>query len=226
MNYGFGYAGVGFAGGYWSGGSFYYNRSVANIGNTAIIGNVYNKTVVVNNTTNVSYNGGNGGLKAQPTAQELQAAHEHHISATNDQLAHQKLASENKSLRASVCKGKPPIAAVTRVADYSPKSTFAAKGATGFKPASLKPGNDGQHHFDSQHTARSNDGLGAKPFNANHGPNKNAIANLNAGSNNQLKQKGTNFVRPKGAPPRAAIVPKKPGPRPVPHQHKDDKHHD
>src|ERR1700739_849003 len=28
VNYGFGYTGVGFAGGYWRGGAFYYNRSV------------------------------------------------------------------------------------------------------------------------------------------------------------------------------------------------------
>ena len=30
VSYGFGYTGVGFAGGYWSGGAFMYNRSVTN----------------------------------------------------------------------------------------------------------------------------------------------------------------------------------------------------
>ncbi len=35
-----------------------------------------------NHMNNVSYNGGNGGIKAQPTQQELQAANEHHIAQT------------------------------------------------------------------------------------------------------------------------------------------------
>ena len=69
FNYGFGYVGVGFLGGEWRGGSFFYNRSVANVTN---ITNVYEKTVVVNNVTvnNVSYNGGEGGVTARPTAAE------------------------------------------------------------------------------------------------------------------------------------------------------------
>src|SRR5579871_1763651 len=59
INYGCGYVGVGFAGGYWSGGAFFYNRSVMNVGASVSITNVYNKTVIVNNnTTNVSFNGG------------------------------------------------------------------------------------------------------------------------------------------------------------------------
>ena len=138
VSYGFGYTGVGFAGGYWSGGSFYYNRSVTNISNTTVINNVYNQQVVNNHVTNVSYNGGNGGIKAQPTQKELQAAKEQHIAPTNDQFEHQKMASENKSLRASVNNGKPPVAAVTKAADFSPHNVVAAKGAGGaVKPASF-----------------------------------------------------------------------------------------
>ena len=52
----------------WRGGAFFYNRSVNNFSNVRI-NNVYNKTVVVNNTTNVSYNGGTGGTTVRPTAQ-------------------------------------------------------------------------------------------------------------------------------------------------------------
>ena len=58
--YGFGYTVVGYEGGYWRDGAFFYNRSVNNISNVSIT-NVYNKTVVVTNVTNVSYNGGAGG---------------------------------------------------------------------------------------------------------------------------------------------------------------------
>src|SRR5271170_6782410 len=59
INYGFGYVGVGYQGGYWNNGAFFYNRSVNNITNVTNITNVYNKTVVVNNVSvrNVSYNG-------------------------------------------------------------------------------------------------------------------------------------------------------------------------
>src|SRR5258705_12873436 len=48
VNYGFGYTGVGYAGGYWAGSVFSYNRTVNNFGNVNIT-NVYNKTVIVNN---------------------------------------------------------------------------------------------------------------------------------------------------------------------------------
>ncbi|MHB8311650.1 MAG: YXWGXW repeat-containing protein, partial [Metallibacterium sp.] len=73
VNYGFGYGGVGFAGGYWRGGNFFYNRSVMNV-NTTVIHNTYNRTVINNTVVNnrVSYNGGAGGIRAVPTAAELQ----------------------------------------------------------------------------------------------------------------------------------------------------------
>src|SRR5215472_16539030 len=44
INYGFGYTGVGFAGGFWRGGVYQYNTAVTNV-NTTIIHNTYNTTV-------------------------------------------------------------------------------------------------------------------------------------------------------------------------------------
>src|SRR5215467_2594339 len=79
INYGFGYFGRGYEGGRWDRGHFYYNTTVNRV-NVTEIHNVYNTTVVVNNNTRVSYNGGNGGLDARPTAQEQAAAHEHHVA--------------------------------------------------------------------------------------------------------------------------------------------------
>src|SRR5258706_10220081 len=105
--YGYGYTGIGFAGGYWSGGAFNYNRSVTNISNTVVIQNTYNKTVINNHITNVSYTGGDGGIKSRPTPAELAAAKEVHRSPLATQDLHQKLASQNPDLRASVNKGKP-----------------------------------------------------------------------------------------------------------------------
>src|SRR6516165_1643510 len=81
VSYGFGYTGAGYEGGYWHGGNFFYNRTVNNISNVSVT-NVYNKTVVINNTTNVSYNGGAGGTTAQATPQQVAAANERHVAPT------------------------------------------------------------------------------------------------------------------------------------------------
>jgi len=68
VDYGFGYIGIGYFGGYWRGNNFYYNRSVTNVGRG---GYTYDHAVVYNNVhytgriqNRVSYNGGNGGINS------------------------------------------------------------------------------------------------------------------------------------------------------------------
>jgi hypothetical protein len=141
INYGFGYGGVGFVGGEWRGGGFYYNRSVTNVSVTNVT-NVYNKTVIVNNTTvnNVSYNGGAGGVQAQPTAAEKTAMNEPHTAPLAAQTQHQTLASQNKQNFASVNQGKPAIAATARAGDFSSHSVVAARSAGGaYHPPAMSP---------------------------------------------------------------------------------------
>jgi len=118
VNYGFGYGGSGYAGGYWQGGHLFYNRAVINVGSVHIT-NVYNKTVVNNVTTRVSFNGGNGGIRAQPTSAELAAAHDRHIEATPAQQQHEQTARSNPQLRAATNHGNPPIAATPRAGNFS-----------------------------------------------------------------------------------------------------------
>src|ERR1700736_3551821 len=104
VNYGYGYGGVGFAGGEWRGGVFNYNRSVTNV-NVTVIHNTYNQTVINNNTTTVnraSFNGGTGGTTAQPTAAEQAAAREQHVQPTTAQMQHEHAASTNRAQLASV----------------------------------------------------------------------------------------------------------------------------
>ena len=84
VNYGFGYAGVGYGGGYWNGGHFFYNTTVNHV-NTTIIHNVYNKTVINNSASHVSYNGGKGGITARPTAEQESLAREKHSGPTAEQ---------------------------------------------------------------------------------------------------------------------------------------------
>ncbi len=109
VNYGYGYGGEGYQGGYWRGGRLYYNRSVNNVHNVHIT-NVYNKTVINNVTVNrVSYNGGNGGVRARPSAADNRAGRDRHIVDTPGQREHEQAARSNPVLRAAENKGHPPI---------------------------------------------------------------------------------------------------------------------
>jgi hypothetical protein len=128
INYGFGYGGVGFGGGEWRGGAFYYNRSVTNVSVTNVT-NVYNKTVIVNNTT-TSFNG-EGGVKAEPTAAERSAEHEQHTAALASQTQHEHIAGQNKANFASENHGKPAIAATAKPGDFSAKSAVPARSSGG-----------------------------------------------------------------------------------------------
>jgi hypothetical protein len=118
VNYGFGYWGHGYDGGYWRDRQLYYNREVNNITNVEI-NNVYSRTVVNNVTVNrISYVGGPGGLTAQPTAEEQRIAHQHRTAATPAQVLHRESASRRPELAASVNHGKPEIAATARPASF------------------------------------------------------------------------------------------------------------
>ena len=115
VNYGYGYGGQGYEGGYWQGGRLYYNRSVNNINNTRIT-NVYNRTVVNNyGDGRVSYNGGERGVRARPRPSDLQAQREAHIAVTPIQERHFQVARDTPELRASENRGHPPAAAINAV---------------------------------------------------------------------------------------------------------------
>ena len=117
INYGYGYTGVGFWGGEWRGREFVYNRSVTNI-NTTIIHNTYNRTVVVNNVTNVSYNGGPHGIQARASERERIADHDRHIEARHEQIEHEHAAHADRRQWASENHGRPAVAASGRPGDF------------------------------------------------------------------------------------------------------------
>lgn len=165
INYGFGYGGVGFVGGEWRGGAFYYNRSVTNVSVTNVT-NVYNKTVIVNNRSTTSFNGGNGGVQARPTAQEEAYGRERHTVALDTQRQHERAAAGNRENLASQNHGRPAIAATSRPGDFSRHSVVTARAAGGEYHA---PGM-------SPREARVNTGA------TNRG-NSNAGSHVNAGNN-------------------------------------------
>ena len=126
INYGFGYFGEGYEGGRWDNDRFFYNRSVNNV-NETVVHNVYNTTVINNNETHVSYNGGDGGIKARPTPQQEAAAHEKHIPPVAVQTQHAQAARTNPQQRASVNMGKPPVAATPKPGALNDRAVVPAK---------------------------------------------------------------------------------------------------
>jgi hypothetical protein len=137
VNYGFGYTGEGYEGGYWRGGNFFYNTSVNNIRNVSIT-NVYTKSVFVNNRSNVSYNGGQGGITARPTAEQLLAARERHLPPPPQQVRHLEAAAQNPSLLLSNNRGHPAVAATSSPALFRGPGVVAARPGNPIQPAPLR----------------------------------------------------------------------------------------
>ncbi len=109
INYGFGYFGIGYQGGYWNRGAFYYNRSVNRIGRG--VRNVYMRNVRFNNRSRVSYNGGRGGLNVRPTQSQMTASRAQRYGALPAQRQLVQRAQRNRTQFANVNKGRPGQAA-------------------------------------------------------------------------------------------------------------------
>ncbi|HWU78105.1 MAG TPA: hypothetical protein VN043_16525 [Rhodanobacter sp.] len=165
IDYGYGYGGHGYEGGYWRNGGFYYNRSVNHVGGN--VRNVYNRTVIHNtsfgNNRRISYNGGSRGTGARATPQERGWEREQHRGPVEAQMQQRNMASRTSSLRASVNHGAPPIAATARAGAFrdhdivaahdAPRSATmrndAAMRSTGFAPhgnQSMRSGNAGRYN--------------------------------------------------------------------------------
>lgn len=150
LNYGFGYPGRGYEGGYWRDRQFYYNRAVNNVTNVQVQ-NVYSKTVINNVTVNkVSYAGGPGGVAARPSAQEEQAARQRHMPPTSVQQQHRDGARSTHELLATVNHGAPPIAATAKPNDFSSKS-LRVSAASGPRPATAPGDGDAREASPEQH---------------------------------------------------------------------------
>jgi hypothetical protein len=145
VNYGYGYTGDGYWGGRWSGNTFQYNTAVTHVNKTVINNTYVNNNFAKNvNASRTSFNGGNGGLKAQPNAEQRNAmANAKKEGPTSQQLERQKLASKDQNLRASVNKGKvnqEAIKSFNRTEGRGGQEVGAAGGAAGVRAAN-NPGN-------------------------------------------------------------------------------------
>jgi hypothetical protein len=118
VNYGFGYMGIGFAGGAWHGHEFAYNTAVVNVNRTVIHNTYIDRTIVRNNTIvndrHVAFSGGPGGIDHRPTPQENSFAHEQHMAPTSFQTQHEGAARTNTNAYASHNGGHPQNVAMAR----------------------------------------------------------------------------------------------------------------
>ena len=128
INYGYGYFGEGFAGGYWQNNVFFYNVAVFNL-RGAHFEHVYRRPWHETVTTRVSFNGGVGGIAARPSRADEAAAHERHFGATEVQRHHEQTAASDRALLSSVNNGRPGIAATSRPAAFTGRGTVRARNA-------------------------------------------------------------------------------------------------
>jgi hypothetical protein len=140
IDYGFGYDGDGFDGGYWRGREFYYNRAVWRVGPGFERYDYYHRPQFEHREfEHVSFNGGPRGVAARPTRGDLMAERERRIAFTPAQRRQERLAFADRALRADYNHGRPPIAATMRPAMFHGRGVVAARAAGG--PVHLRPQN-------------------------------------------------------------------------------------
>ena len=122
INYGFGYGGIGFFGGEWRGGGFFYNSAVVNFGGGFHPRNVYvDREVIVHNTiinnNHVAFNGP-GGINRQPSPEEARFSGEAHLQPTGEQTQHEGFAARDRTQYAAFNGGRPGTTAAANVGAY------------------------------------------------------------------------------------------------------------
>ena len=165
VNYGYGYDGRGYYGGRWDGGAFRYNTAVSRV-DTTIIHNTYiDKTVVRDGAPRGASFNGPGGIKSQPTGEELAAARGSHVQPTSLQAQHAQEAAHNRQLLASVNHGHPAQAAIhstqpqTHVGTPAQDSHAGAPRENGPQARTANAG--GQPFNDAREAHPNRDGLSA-----------------------------------------------------------------
>jgi WXXGXW repeat (2 copies) len=132
INYGFGYFGTGYLGGGWAGNVFRYNTAVTRVNTTVVHNTFVDRTLVSRQTTTnrASFNG-QGGVKAEATAEERAAANARHVPATSEQISRKEAASKNRELHAAVNHGQPNTAAIKSLDHGGAKAQGIERGKVG-----------------------------------------------------------------------------------------------
>ncbi|GFO56091.1 hypothetical protein GMSM_30980 [Geomonas sp. Red276] len=209
INYGCGYNGYGYYGGYWRDRHFYYNRAVNNVGSN--VTTVYRSPVNRSTTRRVSFSGGERGVHVRPTTAQLAATRERGSGPIAPQREHTQAARRDPGLRASANRGRPGIAATVRPGALSGPGVVPAKraGAPYRAPAAHQTG------------GREKVPGGASPERARHEP---APAGVQRGGHEQpahqqaaprRERPGATTYRPPAEPRREERTPREFAPPPV-----------
>lgn len=207
VNYGFGYFGSGYSGGYWRGRNFFYNRAVSNV-NVTNIRNVYVDKTVINNVhvNRVSYNGGHGGLTAQPSMEQRGWAKERRYDPTSMQVHQRTTAMSNPGQRFNANQAHPAVYATQHPGHFDGPHAVRAEGvaksqmatAPG-RPTMMKPsttGNRGYVQAPRKDTSRG--------YPIEHGSNAYPIEHGNAATPRPQSQRGYPIETGNVAAPRNA----------------------
>lgn len=197
INYGFGYFGVGYVGGEWRGDQFYYNRAVNNV-NVTNVRNVYvNKTVINNNVTRVSYNGGRGGLSAQPTAAQRAAANQRHFAPTAMQTQQRETAMRDPAQRFKTNQGKPAVYATQHPGKFNAPHVVRSAGAP--KGNAARPESRSSHMVEApQNRAAATQ---RRPANAQQAQPETRSSHMVQAPHNRVNERpATNVARPEQRP--------------------------
>ncbi len=141
VNYGFGYLGIGFAGGEWRGGVFAYNTAAWHV-NERVVHNTYVNETIIHNTTivndrHVAYSGGPGGIQHQPQPEERIAEREQHVAPTSYQSRHEVTAKTDRAAYFKNNQGRPQNVVVARpLAEEKRPAPAAAQVRQGNTPES------------------------------------------------------------------------------------------
>ncbi len=144
VNYGFGYFGIGFLGGYWRDRDFYYNRAYMRVGdgyrNSYEDRRDYDRHIVQRDSR-TAYSGGPGGIDHRPGSDERLADRDRHMQPTSFQNQHIEAARQDRSSYFNSNRGGPSNPAVSRpLAPSRPSNPGPGNNNMRNNPAPVKRG--------------------------------------------------------------------------------------
>jgi hypothetical protein len=169
VNYGFGYGGIGFAGGEWRGGVFAYNTAVVRVDERYVHTTFVDRARVdrgfVARDNHVAFSGGPGGINHPPSANERVAERESHVAPTRFQAQHMQSAQSDRTSYAKANAGRPRNLAVAKplAVENHPAPSGAGAGRGGAVNNSPRPntGNATDHPSNFSRPSTGNPGASA-----------------------------------------------------------------
>jgi len=133
IDYGFGYGGTGFDGGYWEDHHYHYNRAVANV-DEGRVAHVFNRRVA-GSGSRIAFHGGTDGIQAVPSSEDRAAALDRHHPSTPVQAQHRQRAGQDRQFRVAVNGGNPAVRATPRPFEGQPPASLPRAAMPGRREA-------------------------------------------------------------------------------------------